>query len=85
MCDKGECRGDLNRGLVYYYEDDDGNGNDNCDCLKGKGVGQGGERGNGGMGLFYFIVFIFDKGEEDCFMHSLFIWFFVFPFSMQVN
>jgi hypothetical protein len=83
---KGNRRGEGNRGLVYYYEDGDSNGNGNVDCLRGKGVGQGEERGNGRMCLFLFIVFIFDGGEEDCFMLSYFVIVFcVSPFSMQVD
>jgi hypothetical protein len=73
-------------GLVYYYQDGDGDGNGNGDCLREKGVGQGGERGKGRMGLFLSIVFIFDGGEEHCFMLSCFVIVsFVSPFSMQVD
>jgi hypothetical protein len=70
---KENSRGKGNRGLVYYYEDGDDDGNGYCDCLRGKGVGQMGERENRRMGLFLFIVFIFDGGEEDCFMLSYFL------------
>ena len=86
MGNKGNRRGEGNRGLVYYFEDGDGNGNGNCNCLRLNGVGQGGERGNGRMGLFLFIVFIFDGGEKDCFMLSYFvIVFFSFPFQCRLN
>ncbi len=86
MGDKGNRRGEGNRGLVFYYQDGGGNGNGNGNCLREKGVGQGGERRNGRMGLFLFIAFIFDDGEEHCFMRSYcVIVSFVSPFSMQVN
>jgi hypothetical protein len=86
VSNKRNSRGEGNRGLIYNYEDGDGDGNGDCDCLREKGVGQwGGERGNGTMGLFLFIFFHFDGGEEDCFMLSYFVIFFVFPFSMQID
>ncbi len=69
-----------------YYQDGDGNGNDNGNYLRGKEVEQGGEWGNGRMGLFSFIAFIFDGGEENCFVLSYFvIVFFVSLFSMKVD
>jgi hypothetical protein len=34
MGDKGNSRGEGNRGIVYYYEDGDGDGNGNCNCLR---------------------------------------------------
>ncbi len=37
------------------------------------GFDKGGERGDERMGLFLIIVFIFDGGEEDCFMLSYFV------------
>ncbi len=57
MGDKGNWRGEGNRGLVYYYEDGDGDGNGNGNCLKEKGLGQGGKRRNGRMGLFFINCF----------------------------
>jgi hypothetical protein len=45
---------------------------------------KGGERGNERVDLFLFIVFIFDKGEEDCFMLSYFVIMFLsFPFQCR--
>ncbi len=86
MGNKGNKRGEGNRGLVYYFQDGDSNGNGNGNCLREIGVGQRGKRGNGRMGLFLFIVFIFQGGEEHCFMLSYFgIVFFVSPFSMWGN
>ncbi len=83
MVNKGNRRGEGNRGLVHYYQDGDGDGNGNGNCLREKGVEQGGERGNGRMGIFLFIVFIFDGGEEHCFMLILLLFFLSLPFQCR--
>ncbi len=59
MGNKGNSRGEGNRGLVYYFEDGDGNGNGNCNCLRGKGVGQGGEEGELKVGFVFIHCFHF--------------------------
>ncbi len=39
MGNKGNRRGEGNRGLVYYYENGDGDSNGNNDCVRKRGVG----------------------------------------------
>ncbi len=51
--DKGNRRGEGNRGLVYYYEDGDGNGNGNGNCLSKKGGWSRGEEGEWKDGFIF--------------------------------